>query len=298
MKIYPSIYLLWVGLLPAWSAEPTATVYHGLCEASAAVFIDDTRFVVASDETNVVRIYTRSDTSLGIDTDFRSFTGFDKSDIEAVARVGNQVFWISSHSLTGAGEDKRKRKVFFATNIMHQNDSVTLEPTGAVVSLRKPLLAAAGVSKADLNIEGLAATPSGELLVGLRNTLDGKALVVPFKNPVAVLDGASTPEFGSPFALDLGGNGIRSLELVEASYLIIAGPVSDTGNFALYSWAGPGADPIPVDNVRFDGLRPEAMMTVPGTANVQILSDDGSDQCSDEMTPIAQRAFRSIDLVP
>jgi hypothetical protein len=64
MKIYPSIYLLWVGLLPAWSAEPTATVYHGLCEASAAVFIDDTRFVVASDETNVVRIYTRSDTSL------------------------------------------------------------------------------------------------------------------------------------------------------------------------------------------------------------------------------------------
>lgn len=38
-------------------------------------------------------------------------------------------------------------------------------------------------------------------------------------------------------------------------------------------------------------------MVVPGTSRVQILSDDGSDDCSDE-GPVEQRAFRSIDVTP
>jgi hypothetical protein len=105
-------YLLWIGLVfPAASGEPQT--YRGLCEASTAVFLDDTHFAVASDETNIIRIYTRGDTSVGTESDFQTTTGFDKSDIEASARVGDRIYWLSSHSLNSQGEDKKKRKVFF-----------------------------------------------------------------------------------------------------------------------------------------------------------------------------------------
>lgn len=290
-------YLLWIGLvLPAASGEPQT--YRGLCEASTAVFLDDTHFAVASDETNIIRIYTRGDTSVGTESDFQIATGFDKSDIEASARVGDRIYWLSSHSLNSQGEDKKKRKVFFASRIVPGNGSVTLEPTGIIVSLRDPLLAAAGVTKADLNIEGLAATPEGELLIGLRDTVAGKALVVPFHNPAEVIDHNKPPEFGTPQPLDLEGNGIRSLERFGTEYLIVAGPVSDQGGFALYSWSGLNKDDaVPVPGISFSTLRPEAMMVVPGTSRVQILSDDGSDDCSDE-GPVEQRAFRSIDVTP
>jgi hypothetical protein len=178
------------------------------------------------------------------------------------------------------------------------NDSVTLEPIGLIVSWREPLLAAAGVTKADLNIEGLAATPEGELLVGLRDTVDGKALVVPFHNPAEVVEHNKPPEFGTPQPLDLKGNGIRSLERFGTEYLIVAGPVSDLGGFALYSWSGLNKDdPVPVPGISFGDLRPEAMMVVPRTNTVQILSDDGSNHCNDE-EPVEQRAFRSIDFTP
>lgn len=274
-------------------------VYHGICEASAAAFIDETHFAVASDETNVLRIYERGAPSIGERVDLTRFTGFDKSDIEAAARIGDRVYWLSSHSLNSAGQDKAKRKIFFATKIVSRDGVTTLEPVGTpATSLREPLLAAAGVSKTDLNIEGLAATPDGQLLIGLRDTLNGKALVVPFRNPAAVLDQQSAPAFGMPIALDLGGKGIRSLDRVEERYFIVAGPVSDASGFALYSWQGPGAEPVRVSDETFEELRPEALMGVPKSKFLQILSDDGADGCTDGPQPGEKNAFRSIDVEP
>lgn len=286
--------LILIGFVaPAAGAEPH--IYRGLCEASTAVFLDDKHFAVASDETNIIRIYERGDMSVGIERDFQTSTGFDKSDIEASARVDDRIYWLSSHSLNSQGEDKKKRKVFFATRIVPDNSSVSLEAVGSVTSVREPLLATAGVTMEDLNIEGLAATPEGELLVGLRDTVDGKALVVPFRNPAEVADQGKAPIFGTPHALDLKGNGIRSLERFGTNYLIVAGPVSDESGFSLYSWSGrDGDDAVPVPSVSFGDLRPEAMLAVAGTNTVQVLSDDGSDNCSDE-GPVEQRAFRSID---
>ena len=119
---------------------------------------------------------------------------------------------------------------------------------------------------------------------------------MPLRNPADVVENGKPPEFGTPKPLDLAGNGIRSIEAFGNKYLIVAGPVSDQGGFALYSWAGPITDVVvAVSGVSFDDFRPEALMVIPESNKVQILSDDGSSSCNDE-GPVEQRAFRSIDL--
>ena len=135
-------------LLAAFTASGAgAAEYKGICEASAGAFIDGTHFAVASDETNRLQIYERGKPEpIGNGIDMESFTSFDKSDLEAAAVIGDRVYWMSSHSFNGRGEDRPKRKVFFATKIVQANGKPTLEGVGKPVkSLRDPLAKAAGV---------------------------------------------------------------------------------------------------------------------------------------------------------
>ena len=91
-----------------------------------------------------------------------------------------------------------------------------------------------------LNIEGLAATPEGQLLIGFRNPLpDERALVVPLENPGEVVDGKRA-KLGEAYELNLGRRGVRSIELggrtisdrgrvrraTKAASRCIAGPAS------------------------------------------------------------------------
>lgn len=279
------------------AAQAATTTYKGLCEASAGTYVDADHFVVASDETNVLRLYKRGDTSEGVGLDFQGPTGYDKSDIEAAAKSGDMIYWISSHSLNSDGEDKKKRKIFFATKVVAKNGATALEWAGAFPSLRDPIAKIAGVKKSELNIEGMAATSNGGLLIGLRDTLDGHAIVIPFENPSEVIANPNTkPNLGKPFHIKLGGKGVRSMEQMENGYLIVAGPVSDEGSFSLFTWPGNDDPPKEIKEVAFGFLRPEALMRIPGTETVQILSDDGAKDCDDEKSPIAKRAFRSLDL--
>jgi hypothetical protein len=81
----------------------------GLCEASAGAFLDATHFAVASDETNTLQIYERGKPDpIGKGVDMKGFTGFDKSDLEGAAAIGDRIYWISSHSFNSSGEDKEK----------------------------------------------------------------------------------------------------------------------------------------------------------------------------------------------
>lgn len=291
-------------LISMAACSARAEEYVGLCEASAGSFIDDSHFAVASDETNTIRIYRRGTTqSIGPGIDLEDFTTFDKSDIEGAARIGDRVYWISSHSFNSKGEDKPKRKLFFATRIVLVDGKPTIERVGRPVnSLRDPLATVAGVKASELNIEGLAATPEGDLLIGLRSPLrNSRAIVVSFRNPAAAVGSGARPEFAKPLLLDLGGLTIRSLEYVgraNLQYLIVAGPLSDqVEGFSLFRWAGPGTQPSKIHTLRATGFRPEAAMAVPGQDLVQLLSDDG-DVCSDEDDPPAKRKFRSVDLKP
>ena len=167
-------------------------------------------------------------------------------------------------------------------------------------SLRDPLAKAAGVKPEEMNIEALTATPEGALLIGLRAPLrNGMALVIPFKNPGAVVDNPSTPLISARPPVKLEDRGFRSMETLgsgTAEYAIVAGPVSDSAKgFALFRWSGPGTDPVEVKGVDLTGIKPEAAMSVPGQNLLQLLSDDG-DICSDE-DDVSKRRFRSIDVL-
>ncbi len=276
--------------------------FAGICEPSAGAFLSATRFAVASDESNVIRIYDlRSpDPVAALDLRGAAFTGHDKSDIEGAARLGDVVYWTASQSESGKGSDK-KRKTVFQTAIIATDAGPALDWRGSLREDLKPqILDRAGVDSDRLNLEGLAATPQGDLLFGLRDLVQGKALVVPMKNAAAVL---GTPpaaaEFGAAIRLDLGGRGIRSLDRVGDRYLIVAGKDKDSDRVgpAVFWWDGRG-DTAPKPWAKqpdFTGMDPEAALVLPDESAVLFVSDDG-DRCpkADEHVLSDQRGFTTL----
>ncbi|ROZ78805.1 DUF3616 domain-containing protein [Ramlibacter sp. WS9] len=304
----------------AVQAEQTAK-YNGWCDASAAVALDDEHFVVANDEHNELRIYRRGKPdAVGSPVDLGQFLGTKKqeSDLEGAARIGNRIYWIGSHGRNKNGKLREERHRFFAME-MGPARPPSLQPLGkAYTGLLDDLLAAESLKPYDLatastlapespgglNIEGLAATPDGKLLIGFRSPVRNRnALVVSLENPDDVINGRAKARLGSPIPLDLGGAGIRSIELVGSSYWIVAGPPADTGDFALFRWSGKAADrPTPIvgiDFKKYGQFRPEALFAVPNTTLVQILSDDGgvkvgSMECKD--LDASKQTFQSITI--
>ncbi|WP_182915852.1 DUF3616 domain-containing protein [Massilia cavernae] len=283
--------------------------YRGMCDASAAAALDAHHFVVANDERNQLKVYTRGTADPVHIVDLAPFLGTkpDKeSDLEGAATIGSRIYWISSHGRNSKGKEQTRRYRFFATDALRRAPWLT--PAGQPYSgmlddlinapqLAKYKLAEAASRNPELegafNIEGLAATPQGELLVGMRNPAPhGKALVVQMVNPDEVISGKKA-RFGMVFELDLGGRAVRSMELVGLAYMIVAGPTGNDGDFAIYRWSGdPAEQPLELSHVKFDTTRPEALFAIPGTHMVQVLSDDGGKHCKE--IPEEQQAFRSI----
>jgi hypothetical protein len=290
--------------------------YRGMCDASAAAALGEDLFVVANDERNELKIYRRGVADPLQALDLSDFLGTKKdkeSDLEGAAAIGTRIYWISSHGRNKKGELQERRLRFFATEAGKGNGQsrALLEPVGkayggllddmiGAATLKKyPLAQASGLTpEADgaFNIEGLAATPQGSLLIGLRNPApEGKALVLHLLNPDTVVEGGRG-EFGAAFELDLGGLAIRSMELVGLAYMIVAGPPADQGTFALYRWSGKAQDaPERLLHEDVDDMRPEALFAIPGTRKVQILSDDGGPHVK-RMAPERQ-TFRSWTVV-
>jgi hypothetical protein len=273
--------------------------YEGICEASAAARLDDTHFAVASDEAERILIYKR-----GTARAVGSFDLANVSDLEGAVRIGTRVYWLTSHSLNKDGLDKPKRKVLAATRI---GAGPSLAETGTrFTGLRGLAAAALGTQEwpldAALNIEGLAATPFGELLLGLRGPLKaGKAAIVRLDRG-AHLVGLSGIDGGPPkvWWLDLGGRGIRSLERVGTgahSYLIVAGATRD-GDIApaLFWWDGTSSSVTAGPATSLAGLAPEALIAW-GDGTYQILGDNEAG-CSDEDDPPAERWFPSLEIRP
>ncbi|MFO1312831.1 MAG: DUF3616 domain-containing protein [Burkholderiales bacterium] len=169
-------------------AEPTGTVqtYRGACDASAAVALDEQHFIVGNDENDILSIYRRS-TSTAIDRlDLRQFLGTrpkEEADIEGAAMIDSRIYWITSHGRNSRGELQPSRHRLFATRVVPGSPS-RVEPVGVpYANLLRDLssapelapwkLASAAELPAEasggLNIEGLAATTDGRLLVGFRN---------------------------------------------------------------------------------------------------------------------------------
>jgi hypothetical protein len=282
--------------------------HQGICDASAAVPLGEDRFIVGNDEVdkdlgNVLRVYNSQMSGepleiIDINGYFENNLDNDEIDLEAVSELNGVIYWITSHGRSKKGNRKEERHQFFATQIT--NGQPILEQVGKSYTqlvlrdmLEDPKLATLDLKTAEtiapkllggLNIEGLTATPEGELLIGFRNPIpEGKSLLIPLKNPLDLV--TQDPEtvkanFGDPILLDLKGLGIRSIEFWSAieAYLIIAGPFGEGDEFALYSWSvNDKEQPELISLTLPDKFRPESILFYPHLKDqFQILSDDGT----------------------
>jgi len=302
----------------------TPVKYSGMCDASAAVPVDSSRFIVANDEDNILRVY-KSDESgeLIYSQDISCFLQIDpkgkspEADIEGATLIGSRIYWISSHGTNDEGEPRPNRLRFFATDIESNGNHINLKSVGIpFLDLVKALENSADLKKFNLgeaakkptkseeglNIEGLTRTPEDKLLIGFRSPIpDKKALLVSLENPQAVIEAKAEPKLGKPILLNLGGLGIRSIEYSDAkkAYFIIAGSYDTEGDFKLYQWSGNDSDtPKQIEGVNFQGLNPEALIMYPEEkTRLQLLSDDGAEKINGEkckkLDPKDQ-SFRSI----
>ncbi|MEH2608162.1 DUF3616 domain-containing protein [Bradyrhizobium sp. AZCC 1693] len=329
--------LITSGIAAAQAANLIAT-YRGACDGSAAVALDRDRFAVADDDSNVLNVYRTGQEAAILELNLDQFLEapkkkkpgpdgnpvFKEADIEGAARIGDRIYWIGSHGRDSDGNAEPGRSRLFATRIVSHPDGSRLEPINprAYTSLRedmfddsklKPLKLSkafasgekkgpAPEAKNGFNIEGLAATPEGGLLIGFRNPRPGKqAIVVPLNNPADVVDAGKKPVFGNPRLLDLEGRGIRSIEWINNVYVIVAGPYGKAKEskikppFALFTWSGNEADVKPrmMKKIKLpDDFAPEAVFEIPGSSNMMLLSDDGTDKCKDADKP--RKSFRAL----
>lgn len=282
--------------------------HPGAPDGSAGVASGTSHFINACDEDNVVRLYpSDTDAKPKVLLDLNQLLGFPKDngefkecDLEGAARIGDRIYWIGSHSRSGKkGKVQPSRQVLFATKVTGIGEETKLELVGkpfkgllnALIDderLKSFKLEEAAEKKPEepggLNIESLCA--DGEsLLVGFRNPVqDGMALLVPLKNPAAVIDSGASPILGDPVRLDLHGLGIRDMVRWREEFIIVAGDFRDrkaegAQPSRLFQWSGKSADaPASLDGDLGD-LNPEGVVVYGegAEARLQLLSDDGGE---------------------
>jgi hypothetical protein len=281
--------------------------HQGMCDASAAIAVEKSDYlIVANDEDNILRVYQSKISGkpvkeIELNDYFKHNSPKKEVDIEGAALLEGVVYWITSHGRNKKGKLKSKRRQFFATKITGEGAGISVKQKGISyenllqdlrdsledqelnkyfesVDLDKHL---APQEKDGINIEGLCATPNKDLLIGFRNPIpDGKALLIPLKNPAELVRKKnSSAHFGEPIRLDLGGLGIRSIEYWEKykTYIICAGAFDDSSNFCLYQWSGnPAENPEIINFVFPQDFRPESVLFYPNQDDqLHILSDDG-----------------------
>ncbi len=315
-----------VGLVLGSSATQASigvTIFQGICDASAVVPLGRHHQLIADDEDNILRLYDQRRGGRAVWAfDLSRFLRVDpiepEVDIEAAARFGDRIFWISSHGRNRKGMERTSRHRFFATTVVERDGLPTVEPVGVPYTrllsdlLADPRFAPMGLAAASLkppkardalSIEGLVALPDGRLLIGFRNPQPfGQALVVPLLNPDQVVAGQPA-RFGDPILLDLGQRGIRGLGLFREQVIIAAGAHDNTARSQLFTW-NPYANtsPWPLSEAPLAGLNPESVEGLgQGDAEaVLLVSDDGSVrvgkvECKKLKDP-NQKRFRAVVL--
>jgi hypothetical protein len=245
--------------------------------------------------------------------------GLDKKspemDIEGSAKIGDTLYWITSHAPNKEGKPRPNRKRFFATRISVTNGTPSFTLIGRPVTTllaaldRDPRYAGFGLAAAalrppktpgSLNIEALCDTPEGGLLIGFRspNPKNG-ALLAPLTNPAETVAG-QPPVFGDPILLDLAGNGIRAMIRTGDSYLLMSGSPLGGGTPQLFRWnTRETPRPVPLPELPADAT-PEGLIsfTRGGQATLLVLSDDGTRLSggipAKELADPARRTFRGF----
>jgi len=292
------------------SLDPTPGLYRGTCDGSGAAAIDFLHFLGVNDDDQGLRVYRRATTAAPVQqldiTIPLGLGGNDEADLEDLARVGDRIYAITSHGRNTSGELQPARYRFAALDVTGAVPALGITVAGSSSTLLVDLLAAANwdtpdpaliaaldassqldrATRANLapenegtNIEGLAALPSGPLVIGFRNPRpNSRAIVVTLTNPDAVVAGQPA-HFGAAAELDLGGLGIRGMAWspAHAAVLIIAGSHASGGPFRIYRWSGTLGDaPVVAADVTAPASgAPEAIVPYANTRDVQIIFDQG-----------------------
>jgi hypothetical protein len=296
-------------------------VFYGTSDASAAAVLGEDRFVVADDENNVLRVYPLQDRAVPVGQfDLSRFLGveskFPEVDIEGATRVGERIYWISSHGRNTDGKLRPNRYRFFATEVKQEQGRWIIQPVGVPCrTLVQSMVAAEGlrplrldqVTQLDnpkmskkalrklapkeqgLNIEALCVAAEGHAMyIGFRNPLirnkhsgRDETMVIPLTNFEQVIERQQQPEFGKPLLWNLAGRGIRSMEYSKyhKTYFVVAGPRDEETGFGLYHWNGQvNSQPVYMQSLGegLEDFAPEAMLVFDDRPELILLSDDGS----------------------
>ncbi len=125
--------------------------HTGISDASSAMPIDASYMLVADDENQVLRIYSRSNSGAAIvQMDMNPFLGLAdlypdgtprEVDLEGSTRVGNRIYWIGSHSHAQDAEVRTNRARIFATDISGNGTNSILTFVGRYDYLKTDLIA-------------------------------------------------------------------------------------------------------------------------------------------------------------
>jgi hypothetical protein len=299
-------------------------VFIGACDASAALQVSGDLFVVANDEDNLLRFYRFSQPGPPLQTfDLKPwFTTKKKApeaDLEAAAQLGDTIFFITSHGRNAAGKPAPARQRLFALTLTETNGVAIVQRVGRIYTNLVADLATdvryapfelgdaaelAPKATGGFNIEALAVTPEGTLLIGFRNPIpQGRALLAHLLNPRETIAGQPA-KFGPPLQLDLGGLGLRDLCPATNGYYLVAGPASGgQGASRLFFWPGGPAAPQAITEIRFADSNPEGIcfFDFGNRADFLIVSDDGTRKINGKeckSLPEAQRQFRAYRYTP
>jgi hypothetical protein len=294
--------------------------YSGSCDASGAVPVGASHFLVADDEDNRVRLYSngggRPRQEIDLSPDLDLGRGSKEADLEAATESGGLVYWMTSHGRSAKGKARPNRLRLAATKVDRDaRGAVRIARVGSAYRqllddlLETPSLSSFGLQAAaqlapkaagGLNIEGLTSGPDGTLHIGLRSPLvHGKAVVLTIENAPQLAQGERA-RIGAPVLLDLGGRGIRGLSHVGNDILVLAGDPGSEHRPQLYLWTRGTDQARPLNGLDLGDLQPEAVVSGELEAGVLLLSDDGTrqidgDLCKD-LAESARKGFRGVRL--
>jgi hypothetical protein len=297
---------------------PKISMHNGCSDPSTATAVNNRYFVAGDDEHNILRVYSVDGLpdpvfSLDVTGFLKADAEHPEADIEASARIGQRIYWITSHGRNKDGKIRSSRYRFFATDIQitDPNQPPQIVPVGKACStlvtdmlanpqlsklklqevtrLEEPLTkkqqAQLAPKEKGLNIEGLAVGPDGKSLwIALRNPLysdaSGKprAIVIPLVNPAQVVEKGEKAIFDEPILLDLDGRAIRSIDYQDnpRQYWIAAGSVGTQADFAVFLYR-PESQNIAICKVDFPAdFTPEGVFCLPGRQMIYFISDDGT----------------------
>lgn len=279
--------------------------FRGMCDASGAVPLSGSLFMVADDEDNILRVYNADTGGEPVQT-FDLATKLqqklqavnqpssagdldDELDLEAATKVDGVSYWLTSHARNKKGKQKTERFQLIALAHDATLDKVELiglpygdllqamiEHEGFAQYKLGEASSRAAESDGAVNIEGMTARFDTGVYIGFRNPVPrGKALVVGLDNPEGVARGEPA-KLTAPVELDLSGLGIRGLSSWQGVYIIAAGDVDSGRQSVLYSWGGANSS---VQKMQVDlpnDFNPEAFFTPETRERFLVLSDDGA----------------------